>query len=221
VTSYERDSCPSDGMRCPDASSLDTNTRLVGRHPGSGAADGAGEGAGVHGQGISGVDLYISTFGPTLSVISEHWPVLTSEIDPKTGEPKPLRPETALDLAARRSSGCARRGCWPGGPSSSTRHRLVPDGLGRLRRRGVPLRRGPQAGHRPGHGDGRGDGRKRLVAKKGSTSSCSSRSSGARRAWSIPTRPSSSTGSTPCTRPCSSTGGWGRAPATSSCKTAA
>lgn len=50
-------------------------------------------------QGIGGVDLYISTFGPTLSVISEHWPVLTSEIDPKTGEPKPLRPETALDLA--------------------------------------------------------------------------------------------------------------------------
>ena len=50
-------------------------------------------------QGISGVDLYISTFGPTLSVISEHWPVLTSEIDPKTGQPKPLRPETALDLA--------------------------------------------------------------------------------------------------------------------------
>ncbi|GAB4161476.1 MAG: hypothetical protein Fur0021_34630 [Candidatus Promineifilaceae bacterium] len=50
-------------------------------------------------QGISGVDLYISTFGPTLSVISEQWPVLTSEIDLKTGEPKPLRPETALDLA--------------------------------------------------------------------------------------------------------------------------
>jgi putative DNA methylase len=50
-------------------------------------------------QGISGVDLYISVFGPTLSVISEQWPVLTSEIDPKSGQPKPLRPETALDLA--------------------------------------------------------------------------------------------------------------------------
>lgn len=49
--------------------------------------------------GISGVDLYISTFGPALSVISEHWPVLTSEIDPKTGNPKALRPEIALDLA--------------------------------------------------------------------------------------------------------------------------
>ena len=50
-------------------------------------------------QGISGVDLYISTFGPTLSVISERWPVLTSEIDERTGQPRPLRPDTALDLA--------------------------------------------------------------------------------------------------------------------------
>ncbi len=50
-------------------------------------------------QGIRGVDLYISTFGPTLSVISEHWPVLTSQIDPKTHQPLPLRPDTALDLA--------------------------------------------------------------------------------------------------------------------------
>lgn len=50
-------------------------------------------------QGITGVDLYIATFGPTLSILSRHWPVLTSEIDDRTGEPKPLRPETALDLA--------------------------------------------------------------------------------------------------------------------------
>jgi adenine-specific DNA methylase len=49
--------------------------------------------------GMHGVDLYISTFGPSLSIISEHWPVLTSEIDEKTGQPRPLRPETALDLA--------------------------------------------------------------------------------------------------------------------------
>ena len=41
-------------------------------------------------QGIAGVDLYISTFGPTLSVISEHWPVLTSEVDPPSGEPIPF-----------------------------------------------------------------------------------------------------------------------------------
>ncbi len=50
-------------------------------------------------QGIRGVDLYIATFGPTLAIISERWPVLTSEVDEDTGEPKPLRPEVALDLA--------------------------------------------------------------------------------------------------------------------------
>lgn len=49
--------------------------------------------------GIRGVDLYLSVFGPALSVISEHWPVLTREIDPQSGEPRPLRPEIALDLA--------------------------------------------------------------------------------------------------------------------------
>jgi adenine-specific DNA methylase len=32
-------------------------------------------------QGIRGVDLYISTFGPVLSIISESWPVLTSETE--------------------------------------------------------------------------------------------------------------------------------------------
>ncbi|CAN5812737.1 DUF1156 domain-containing protein [soil metagenome] len=50
-------------------------------------------------QGIRGVDLYIATFGPTLAILSESWPVLTSEMDERTGEPKPLRPEVALDLA--------------------------------------------------------------------------------------------------------------------------
>lgn len=50
-------------------------------------------------QGMRGVDLYLSTFGPTLSIISERWPVLTSEVDPKSGQPRVLRPETALDLA--------------------------------------------------------------------------------------------------------------------------
>jgi len=43
------------------------------------------------------VDLYISTFGPVLSIISENWPVLTSESDPKTGDPLPLKPGEALD----------------------------------------------------------------------------------------------------------------------------
>ncbi len=50
-------------------------------------------------QGIRGVDLYISTFGPVLSIISESWPVLTSDTDPKTGDPLPLKPGEALDLA--------------------------------------------------------------------------------------------------------------------------
>jgi adenine-specific DNA methylase len=49
--------------------------------------------------GIQGVDLYISVFGPTLRIISEQWPVLTSEVDPVSGKPRTLRPETALDLA--------------------------------------------------------------------------------------------------------------------------
>ena len=52
-------------------------------------------------EGIRGVDLYISTFGPVLSIISEHWPVLTSNADPRTGDPIPLQPGEALDLARR------------------------------------------------------------------------------------------------------------------------
>jgi adenine-specific DNA methylase len=52
-------------------------------------------------EGIRGVDLYISTFGPVLSIISERWPVLTSNTDPKTGDPIPLQPGEALDLARR------------------------------------------------------------------------------------------------------------------------
>lgn len=49
--------------------------------------------------GVVGVDLYIATFGPVLSIISRQWPVFTSEVDSKTGEPLRLRPEDALDLA--------------------------------------------------------------------------------------------------------------------------
>jgi len=61
-------------------------------------------------QGIGGVDLYISTFGPVLSVISAHWPVLTSQIDERTGQPRPLRPETALDLAREEVIRLRKRG---------------------------------------------------------------------------------------------------------------
>jgi putative DNA methylase len=49
--------------------------------------------------GIDGVDLLLSTYGPALSVISNHWPVLSSEADPVTGRNRPLRPEEALDTA--------------------------------------------------------------------------------------------------------------------------
>jgi len=48
--------------------------------------------------GIRGVDLYISTFGPVLQVLSERWPVLSGELDER-GNPTSLRPEVALDLA--------------------------------------------------------------------------------------------------------------------------
>ena len=61
-------------------------------------------------EGLEGVDLYISTFGPTLSVISRQWPVFTSEVDPKTGEPRRLRPEEALNLARREVADMRLRG---------------------------------------------------------------------------------------------------------------
>jgi adenine-specific DNA methylase len=61
-------------------------------------------------QGISGVDLYVSTFGPVLSIISENWPVLTSETDPKTGDPLPLKPGEALDLARQEVVNLRKRG---------------------------------------------------------------------------------------------------------------
>jgi len=49
--------------------------------------------------GITGVDLYLATYGPTLGVLSRHWPVLTGEADPETGEPRRLAPEEALQVA--------------------------------------------------------------------------------------------------------------------------
>jgi len=61
-------------------------------------------------RGIAGVDLYLSTFGPVLSVISRHWPVLTREVDEHTGEPSPLRPEAALDLAREEVFRLRKRG---------------------------------------------------------------------------------------------------------------
>ncbi len=67
-------------------------------------------------DGIEGVDLYVSTFGPVLSVVSRRWPVHTSEADPATGEPVPLRPEEALDLARKEVAGLRLRGIALGRP---------------------------------------------------------------------------------------------------------
>lgn len=48
--------------------------------------------------GIDGVDLLLSTYGPTLSVISQSWPVYSSVPD-ADGRDQLLRPEDALDIA--------------------------------------------------------------------------------------------------------------------------
>lgn len=49
-------------------------------------------------DGIEGVDLLLSTYGPTLSVISQNWPVYSSTPD-ADGRDQLLRPEDALALA--------------------------------------------------------------------------------------------------------------------------
>lgn len=49
-------------------------------------------------DGIGGVDLLLSTYGPVLSVISSAWPVYSSEAD-QEGNARLLRPEEALDVA--------------------------------------------------------------------------------------------------------------------------
>ena len=49
-------------------------------------------------SGLTGVDLLLSTYGPALSVLSQQWPVYSSEAD-DSGQAKLLRPEEALDIA--------------------------------------------------------------------------------------------------------------------------
>lgn len=49
-------------------------------------------------DGIDGVDLLLSTYGPTLSVISRNWPVYSSTPG-ADGRDQLLRPEDALDIA--------------------------------------------------------------------------------------------------------------------------
>lgn len=48
--------------------------------------------------GIEGVDLLLATYGPVLSVISEHWPVYSADAG-ADGRSRVLRPEEALSLA--------------------------------------------------------------------------------------------------------------------------
>jgi len=49
-------------------------------------------------QGLSGVDLLLSTYGPALSVLSRHWPVYSGATD-EDGRSRRLRPEEALHVA--------------------------------------------------------------------------------------------------------------------------
>ncbi len=49
-------------------------------------------------QGLNGVDLLLSTYGPALSALSAHWPVYAAEAD-EQGRSRLLRPEEALDVA--------------------------------------------------------------------------------------------------------------------------
>jgi putative DNA methylase len=53
------------------------------------------------GEGISGVDLYLATYGPVLGILSSRWPVLSTEVDRETGQPRRLEPESALSIARR------------------------------------------------------------------------------------------------------------------------
>ena len=64
--------------------------------------------------GIDGVDLYLSTFGPVLGVLSRHWPIVSEEVDRETGEPLRLQPEEALSIARREVFSLQREGLLDG-----------------------------------------------------------------------------------------------------------
>ena len=49
-------------------------------------------------HGLSGADLLLSTYGPALAELSEHWPVYSIETD-EDGTSRLLRPDEALDVA--------------------------------------------------------------------------------------------------------------------------
>ncbi len=58
--------------------------------------------------GIDGVDLLLSSYGPALSVISRHWPVMSSEVG-TDGSSRRLRPEEALHAAREEVVALRRR----------------------------------------------------------------------------------------------------------------
>lgn len=49
-------------------------------------------------DGLSGIDLTLSTYGPVLAVLSRRWPVYTGQLD-ESGKRNVIRPEEALILA--------------------------------------------------------------------------------------------------------------------------
>jgi adenine-specific DNA methylase len=63
--------------------------------------------------GLTGVDLTIATYGPVLSVLSDRWPVYSGDLD-EDGNPRVLRPDTALDLARERVATLKKRGLLGG-----------------------------------------------------------------------------------------------------------
>jgi putative DNA methylase len=63
--------------------------------------------------GMTGVDLTIATYGPVLSVLSDRWPVYSGDLD-DDGNPRVLRPDTALDLARERVATLKKRGLLGG-----------------------------------------------------------------------------------------------------------
>jgi len=68
--------------------------------------------------GVEGVDLYLATFGPVLGVLSRHWPILSAEVDRRTGEPRPLEPEAALSIARREVFALRKEQMLAGRPAS-------------------------------------------------------------------------------------------------------
>ena len=101
---------------------------------------------------MTGVDLTIATYGPVLSVLSDRWPVYSGDLD-DDGNPRVLRPDTALDLARERVATLKKRGLLGGKDVDFDR---VTDwwllAWNDFQSRRVPVRRGTQAvdRHSPG-----------------------------------------------------------------------